>query len=153
MPKFATIVSADWGKEPSKRSIFVGEVAARSIRKVEPGPEGWNVANLLELAQKFARNGPVLVGVDVVLGVSKGYWQLVNAEQRCFASFVEWLSGLDVNGDFFETTDDAKDWRPDCPWFAVPRGRGGLTRFQARLIFGRIPAGLPECLALVSRVA
>ena len=31
--------------------------------------------------------------------------------------------------DFFEPTTDACDWRPTRPFFAVPRGEGGLTSF------------------------
>ena len=136
MPEVATIVSGDWGKEPRKRSIFVADVTARSIAKVEPVAEGWSVANLLGLARTLARSGPVLVGIDVVLGVSKGYWQLVNAKQRCCANFVEWVSGLDVNGEFFGTTGDARDWHFDCPWFAVQKGQGGLNRFKSQVSDG-----------------
>ena len=47
MPEIATIVSADWRKDSKKRSVFVADATARSIGKVEPAPEGWNVANLL----------------------------------------------------------------------------------------------------------
>ena len=131
-PTIATILSCDWGKRSKKRSVFAADVRAREIRKEDPPPDGWEVSSLLRLARDLARHGPVMVGVDVVLGVSNGYWELVVAEQPPPVNFVDWLDGLDARGDFFRTTIDADQWRFDRPWFAVPKGQGGLTAFTRK---------------------
>ena len=75
---FASFVAADWSKDPKKRSVYVADIENRSIYKAPAPTTGiWNLKTLLEFANSLRQNGPVLIGVDVVLGVSNGYWDLV----------------------------------------------------------------------------
>ena len=131
----ACFVSADWGKSPEKRSVYIADFRARRIQRGEPPGASWDVDALLDLANRLARNGPVLVGVDVVLGVPQGYWRLVLEERRRRppATFVEWLEGLGASNGFFETVVEPHEWRVDRPWFKVAQGDGGLTSFTSQV--------------------
>ena len=68
----AYFISADWSKDPRKRSVYVAHFANRRIRKALPGSMGWNLDSLLSLAREVSGQGRVLVGVDLALGVSRG---------------------------------------------------------------------------------
>ena len=131
----ACFVSADWGKSPEKRSVYIADFRARRIQRGESSGASWDVEALLDLANRLARNAPVLVGVDVVLGVPQGYWRLVLEERRRRppATFVEWLEGLGASTGFFETIVEPHEWRVDRPWFKVAEGDGGLTSFTSKV--------------------
>ncbi|MCY3730355.1 MAG: hypothetical protein OXF98_03355, partial [Rhodospirillaceae bacterium] len=70
-------LSADWSKHPEKRSVYTGDLRARRIRRAEPPGGRWRFDGLVDLATDLSRDGPVLMGVDFVLGVPQRYWQLV----------------------------------------------------------------------------
>ena len=129
----ASFVSADWSKNPKKRSVYVADIENRSIWKA-PTTGIWDLNALLELANSFRQNGPVLIGVDVVLGVPKGYWDMVleKSGRHQPKNFVHWLHNLDPDSDFFNPNDDPSKWHVDRPWFSVPRGKGGLKSFTER---------------------
>lgn len=133
----ACFVSADWSKHPKKRSVYVANIENRSIWK-DSTTEFWNFKALLDLANNLRENGPVLIGVDVVLGVSKGYWEMVleKSGRHQPKNFVHWLRNLDPNSDFFNTNDDPSKWHVDRPWFTVPRGKGGLKSFTEKVSDG-----------------
>ena len=135
-PMFAFFLSADWSKEPSKRSVYVANLEDRRIRKAHPGSGGWNLDSLLVCARELSRHGKVLIGVDLALGVSRGYWRLLLAEHRRPATFVEWLGELDPSGEFFETTKEPERWSAKRPWFAIPPGRGGRKSFEEKACDG-----------------
>ena len=125
-------ISADWSKHAQKRAVCVADLRER--RLFRPAPPGqWDLGALLGLARSLS--GRVLIGIDVGLGVSRTYWKLTL--QECPGSqpenFVQWLSGLDANGEFFTTVIHAEDWSVNRPWFAVPPGTGGLTAFVRRM--------------------
>ena len=86
-------VSADWSKSPAKRSVYLADVRERRIAKCIPPGAGWDLEALLDVAEDLSRDGSVLIGVDVVLGVPEGYWRSVVEERRQHVpqSFVEWL--------------------------------------------------------------
>ena len=131
----AYFISADWSKDPRKRSVYVAHFANRRIRKALPGSTGWNLDSLLSLAREVSGQGRVLVGVDLALGVSRGYWRLV-LDQHCGqqpATFVHWLRELDPSGEFFETTKDPRQWRVERPWYAVQKGKRGRTSFEKQV--------------------
>ena len=132
-------LSADWSKHPEKRSVYAADLSARRIIQARPPGGRWHLDGLVDLATDLSRDGPVLVGVDVVLCVPEGYWRLVLDEQRRCPpqTFVDWLGGLGATEGFFETVADAGDWRVDRPWFSVPRGPGGLTSFTRQ-----VPGGM-----------
>ena len=92
----ASLVSADWSKQPEKRPVCISRMAQRSIERPNCPASGWNLEALLNLAESLACDGPVLVRIDVVLGVSKGYWQLLGEEpNRQFGHFIHWLKRFD----------------------------------------------------------
>ena len=92
-------VSADWSKSPAKRSVYLADVRERRIEKCIPPGAGWDLEALLDVAEDLSRDGSVLIGVDVVLGVPEGYWRSVLEERRQHVPqlFVEWLGS---RGDF-----------------------------------------------------
>ena len=123
-------VSADWSKGPEKRSVYVSNLRERRIERACPPGKGWTLRALMTLAEGLAPSAPVLVGVDVALGVPKGYWSLLGQRQRgTGGTFVDWLGGLDPGDGFFGTASVPEEWCIDRPWFAVPKGLGGLKSF------------------------
>ena len=133
----AYFVSADWSKNQKKRSVYIADIEERTIRKA-PTSGNWNLKALLDLANDLRQNGPVLIGVDVVLGVSKGYWNMVleKSGRHQPKNFVHWLRNLDPDSTFFNTIDDPTKWHVDEPWFTVPSGKGGLTSFTDKVSDG-----------------
>src|SRR5437764_8945923 len=75
-PKPSTILCADWGKGPTKRAVYLADIAGRVVRRM-PG-EGWSLARLLEEAQRFTSMGSVLVTVDAPLGVPESHLTTLN---------------------------------------------------------------------------
>ena len=130
----AYFISADWSKESTKRSVYVADLDKRSIWK-PCTPGFWNLEALLELANTLRQSGPVLIGVDVVLGVSNGFWRMVleKSGRHQPKNFVHWLRNIDLGSNFFNINDDPSKWHVDEPWFTVPSGKGGLTSFTEKV--------------------
>ena len=127
-PRF--FVSADWSKDPRKRSVYVADLSDRRIRR--EARNDWGLGSLMSLARQLSKQGSVLVGIDVALGVPRSYWELVLAEPRYGqpATFIAWLGELGATSGFFDPGKKVKDhqqWRVDRPWFHVPPGKGGPT--------------------------
>lgn len=130
-PRF--LVSADWSKEPGKRAVYVADL--REHRIFREARSDWRFDSLMALAEELSAEGSVLVGVDVVLGVPRSYWNLVHDDSRCGqpSSFVDWLGRLGCNQEFFDpanTAENHEQWRVDLPWFHVPKGKGTLNAFK-----------------------
>ena len=134
---YANFISADWSKESTKRSVYVADIDKRSIRK-HCTPGIWNLEALLDLANSLRQSGPVLIGVDVVLGVSNGFWRMVleKSGRHQPKNFVHWLRNLDPGSNFFNINDDSSKWHVDEPWFTVPSGKGGLKSFTEKVSDG-----------------
>ncbi len=134
----AYFISADWSKNPKKRSVYVADIEERSIWKAST-TGFWNLKALLERANTLRHNGPVLIGVDVVLGVSNGYWDMVleKSDRHQPKNFVHWLCDLEPDSNFFNTKIyDPSKWHVDEPWFHVPSGEGGLSSFTEKVTDG-----------------
>ena len=134
----AYFISADWSKESTKRSVYVADIDKRSIWKASTTGV-WNLKALLELTNTLRQSGgPVLIGVDVVLGVSNGFWRMVleKSGRHQPKNFVHWLRNLDPGSNFFNTNDDPSKWHVDEPWFPVRSGKGGLTSFTEKVSDG-----------------
>lgn len=133
-------ISADWSKCPNKRAVYTADITNKHLRKREyPNSEGWNLKSLLELARELSRSGPVLIGVDVVLGVPREYWELFLQDVPAAKpnSFVQWLRGFDPNSDFFVSLCKSPEkWSVSCPWFEVQKGTGGLKSFTTKVTGG-----------------
>ncbi|MEM8931891.1 MAG: hypothetical protein AAGE94_11995, partial [Acidobacteriota bacterium] len=130
-------LSADWAKDARKRSVYLADRAASSLRRCDHA--AWSLGALLDHAEALSAAGPVLVGIDVALGVPRGTWDLVQAHDawRQPTSFVDWLGRIEPDADFFDPVRRADAWRVDRPFFRVPAGRGGLTGFRRAM-----PGGL-----------
>ena len=129
-----TFVSADWSKEPRKRSAHVAMPRMRRIRRDES--TSWTLAELLRLAREMnEKAGPALVGMDLVLGVPAGYWRMLReaADGRPPRHFLDWLSGLDPESKFFHEVRSPDHWGPDRPFFAGRKGAGGRTNFTEKV--------------------
>ena len=113
----------------------MADVYERCIRWEEDA--SWNLTKLLSLARRLADGGPVLVGLDLVLGVPRNYWTELQAMRRWNSnSFIDWLGRLDLASDFFKTVQDPATWRVDRPFFKVAKGVGGKKSFEKKLTGG-----------------
>ena len=133
-PSFpAFFVSADWSKNAGKRSVHVADLPARRIRWEES--TGWTLKTLLQLAAELAQRGSVLVGVDAALGVPAGYWGAVRERDWGIrgrpANFIDWLSRLAPDSNFFEDVREPDEWDVSRPFFRVPGRHGGLRDFTS----------------------
>ena len=132
----AFFLSADWSMEAGKRSVHVADVHERRIRYAECG--GWNLAKLLASARERAHRGPVLIGIDLAIGLPNRYWRalLDSGRHGRPASFVEWLGRRDPGSDFFRRVRSPSEWCVDRPFFHVPKGKGARKSFEDRLTGG-----------------
>lgn len=91
----AVFISADWSKKTEKRSVHVADLGQRRIWREDRGD--WNLRTLLDLARNLACRGPVLLGLDLALGVPAGYWSevLTVPHWRGSDSFLGWLRKLE----------------------------------------------------------
>ena len=128
-------VSADWSKRANKRSVHVAMPRTRCIRRAKS--TAWSLAALLELARELKEEtGPVLLGMDLALGVPAGYWRMVQQEAaggRPPRHFLDWLAGLNPKSDFFREVRSPDDWRTGRPFFAVQPREGGKTAFTRKV--------------------
>ncbi len=125
----SAIVCADWGKEVSKRAVFVADVDERTVRRL--GPARWTFEEVLRHAEPWASRGSVLVAFDAPFGVSKSYLSaLSRASPQPISSFLELLVATRQMPSFFDATSDPRDWRPERPFFGVPGGEGGRRSYE-----------------------
>ena len=74
----------------------------------------------------------MLLSFDVPLGVPGAFLSASAAALgRRADTFLEWLRVVRGRSDFFEPVRRPEDWRPDRPFFAVPKGTGALKAFEA----------------------
>lgn len=125
------ILSADWSKDPRKRSVHSVDVASRQIVELERAD--WDLGSLLGEARRHAGTGPVLVAMDLALGVPAGFWKAVGREPVWGqpATFLDWLAKAGAKGGLGETVLEPSQWRTDRPFFRVPSGEGGRTQFES----------------------
>jgi hypothetical protein len=118
------ILCADWGKDFSKRAVYVADVAARAVRRVSSN--GWSVAGVLEEAERWSSTGTVLATFDAPLGVAESYLAaLSRVSGQPPSSFLDFLARTRTMPRFFDGTSDARDWSLERPFFSVPAGEGG----------------------------
>ena len=129
-------ISADWSKDARKRSVHVAMPRTRCIRYEES--TAWDLAALLKKARELKEEfGPVLLGMDLALGVPARYWRMVPrdaADGRLPRHFLDLLAGIDPESDFFREVHSPEDWRPDRPFFAVQKGKDGRKAFEGNML-------------------
>ena len=125
----SAVLCADWGKEVSKRAVFVADVSKRLVQRLRPAT--WTFEEVLRHAQPWAERGSVLVAFDAPFGVSTSYLlALSQASGQPMADFLELLAATRQMPSFFDATSDPRDWCPGRPFFAVPGGEGGRSAYE-----------------------
>jgi hypothetical protein len=110
---------ADWSTDPRKRWVSIAQRGADGWRAQAPAPVGDPAA---QAAGLIAEGVPVAIGLDLPLGVPRGF-----AQGRAEDGFVAFLRGLSGRRGFFDvaaTLDDVSRERPFYP----ARGVKGMTR-------------------------
>jgi hypothetical protein len=143
-----TILCADWGKAANKRSVWAADVHGPSrVRRLHRA--AWTLPLLLEEAETLGGSGPVLVVLDVPLGVPQGYLAAVNSEAGLGATptFLDLLTWTIAVPHFFDPAIDPRDWSLARPFFIVGAGAGGRTAFD----YAAARAGVPSLLRHIDR--
>ena len=128
--RFGAIICADWGKEPPKRAVYVADLAARTVSRIERG--AWSYATVIEEAQERAVAGPVLATFDAPFGVPISYLTAAAREWELHPdiTFLDVLKVAVTRMDFFEVTATEAEWSISRPFFAVPAGERGRNRYK-----------------------
>ena len=127
----AFFVSADWSTDTRKRAVYVADLTRCQIRHVATDA-GWTLPALLAYCRRLTETGAVLIGIDAAFGVSRGFWDLVEAQPR---SFLDWLRDVDPDR-FFEIETDPTSWCVERPWFRVQPVEGGRRAFTKQVTDG-----------------
>jgi hypothetical protein len=125
----SAILCADWAKEPGKRSVYVADVAARTVSRLDS--DSWSFDGVLEKANQFAQLGPVLATFDVPIGVPQTYLAAAATmwSWKRPGTFLEFLECACSSDSFFDPTSDVAEWRIERPFFSVPPTEGGLRSY------------------------
>lgn len=114
----AVAAHADWSAHPGKRWVTRARRAARGWEVAAPEPVGDPAA----LAASLLAEGPAVLGLDVPLGVPRGW-----ARGRPEAGFVPFLRGVAGDRRFFAVAETLAEVSPAAPFY--PRlGVKGMTR-------------------------
>jgi hypothetical protein len=126
-----SLLAADWGKESKKRAVYLADVARRAIERIDF--TDWNLERLLTVARGLVRSGrgPVVLSLDLVLGVPETYFRQVQGIDRWkhVRNFIDWLPLVGGDEAFWQITTRANEWNAQRPFFAVPKGKGTLNAF------------------------
>jgi len=126
----SAILCADWAKEPGKRSVYLADVAACSVSRLDS--DSWSFDGVLDKAYRFAQRGPVLATFDLPIGVPQSYLTAVAvalASWRRPTTFLEFLPFACSTTNFFDPTSNSTEWRIERPFFSVPPTEGGLRAY------------------------
>jgi hypothetical protein len=125
---------ADWSTDPRKRWVCVARRGARGWRAEAPAPVGDPAALAAAL---IAEGGPVAIGLDLPLGVPRGF-----AEGRSESGFVDFLGTLAQRPGFFAVAERIEEVSRERPFYPA-RGVKGMTRAAHAAALG-----LPDACAL-----
>jgi diadenosine tetraphosphate (Ap4A) HIT family hydrolase len=126
------ILCADWSKDSARRAAYVADVPARLVKRLGSGP--FALRSLLDAATGYAKDGPVLVGIDAPLGAPRSLLAATQDELGLSptATFVDWLGKAAAWPDFFSRAVEGEPWSPLRPFFRVPAGADARNqRFRA----------------------
>jgi hypothetical protein len=127
--KLSAILSADWGKEPQKRAVYVADVSARVVRRVSS--DRWSVAGVLAEARRWTSTGSVLATFDAPLGVPDSYLTALSrlTGAQPLTTFLDLLGHARSMPRFYDASTVAREWSVERPFFSVPAGDGGLRTY------------------------
>jgi len=125
------VLSADWSKGARKRAAFEARPENGDwILSLSPPPStGWTLAALLERARSMRdeTGRGVWIGIDACIGLPAAYVERAGARDFSTAMLaLQEGGGLDDGAE----AQSAQSWSTAHPFFRVPAGRGGLTRFH-----------------------
>jgi hypothetical protein len=86
-PKLSAVICADWGKESRKRSVYLADVAQRTIRRLES--DAWILTVILRSAEMWASRGTVMVAIDAPLGIPASFLAFLTEDKTCPAKGVQ----------------------------------------------------------------
>lgn len=128
-------LAADWGKDTKKRAVYKACVETRRIERLASA--GWDLRRLLCIARDEvrAKRAPVVVSLDVVLGVPRPYFAQVRKINRWrdVKHFIDWLALLrDEQKTFWNEVKRGDDWTVTRPFCSVPKGEGQMRAFDQK---------------------
>ena len=124
---------ADWSAHPAKRWVARARRDGAGWLAQDPAPVGDPAA----LAKSLLADGPAVLGLDVPLGVPRG-WAATRAE----SGFMEFLRGRADDARFFAVAPALDGVSPAAPFYPA-RGVKGMTRAAHAAALG-----LPDAAAL-----
>lgn len=157
----ATLIAVDWSRVAARRVAWTVDVPGRRVRCLAGHIE---LDNLLGYAA--VQPGPVLIGIDAVLGLPGRLWaQLPPGLRDHHSSFAELLWSDRLPPGFFEPVSRPEDWSASRPFIRPPPGRwsrrayelasgDALLRAVDRRLGGNSPlitAGLPGSVGAGTR--
>ena len=118
----ASVVHADWSKDPARRWFATASLETHGWRAQGPYPAGasGDIAATFGVAR---RAHPLLVGIDIPIGVPRAY-----ATRAGVASFRAWLGEVGKGrwSHFFEVCENPDEISLERPFY--PYRPGGTTR-------------------------
>lgn len=123
------VAHADWSIDPRKRWVAIARREGTSWRLATPVPVG-DVATFLERLCGMAAGGAVALGVDLPLGLPRGY--AASLPERGFPHF---LASMATRPAFFQVCATLTELTPDRPFYPA-RGIRGMTRAAHALALG-----------------
>ncbi len=105
-------------------------VSRRTVKLLDESE--FSLAKLLARARSHNNQEKILLSFDLALGVPDHLWQRIKRVRRWKEcnTFLDWLSDLDTETEFWIETKSSQQWSPERPFISVPPGKGSLTAFR-----------------------
>jgi hypothetical protein len=124
------VAHADWSVDPRKRWMTIARRSGSFWAVTAPVPVG-DLSTVLARMRAQARGGPVVLGVDLPLGLPRAY----AARYARAPDFPTFLRGLVRTADFFRVCATLDEILPDRPFYPL-RGAAGMSRAAHALALG-----------------
>ena len=136
---------ADWSADPRKRSVYLARVEDRVVHRLNTPV--WTVAGVIAEAERYAREGQVMLSFDAPLGVPRSYLGAVGAATPAApADFIGLLAWAVHTQSFFDVCAD-HNWSVMRPFVHIRGGDGSRAGiFNAMRALNVEPLRLIETL-------
>jgi hypothetical protein len=124
------VAHADWSVDPRKRWMTIARSSGTAWAVAAPAPVG-DLSTLFARMRAQAGGGPVVLGVDLPLGLPRAY----AARYVRAPDFPAFLCGLARTADFFQVCATLDEILPDRPFYPL-RGAAGMSRAAHALALG-----------------